>query len=251
MFRFVRAHEPRRSFMMSSANGGVQRASCSRLRANESASFRAARVLALNEDAERAGRRPVPEQARGRARETGGVLAPRGTAAAGDERRAKTAVAGDVRRVPSGEQPQALRASHASTRESAHQPEKARRPGAPRARPSSAALPGTGASVARSTKNPTTRVKCPPSPAFLRAHGQLRDVEAAVPSSAQPAPSDLVGEHDRHVSPAALAARVRATTECALTRLHLEYNIKTIVHTLNHFFYFIFLTQPGQLFGIL
>lgn len=218
---------------------GVQRASCSRLRAHESASIRAARVLALNEDAERAGRRPVPEQARGRARETGGVLAPP----------AKAAAAADVRRVPSGERPKALRASHASTRESAHQPEKARRPGAPRARPSSAALPGTGASVARSTKNPTTRVNCPPSPAFLRAHGQLRDVEAAVPSSAQPAPPDLVGEHDRSL--AALAARVRATTECALTRLHLVYNIKTIVHTVNHFSYFFFLTQPGQLFGIL
>ena len=231
-----------RTALMYSANGGVQRASCSRLReTTESASIRAARVLALNEDAERAGRRPVPEQARGRARETGGVLAPR----------AKAAAAADVRRVPSGERPKALRASHASTRESAHQPEKARRPGAPRARPSSTALPGTGASVARSTKNPTTRVNCPPSPAFLRAHGQLRDVEAAVPSSAQPAPPDLVGEHDRHVSLASLAARVRATTECALTRLHLVYNIKTIVHTVNHFSYFFFLTQPGQLFGIL
>jgi hypothetical protein len=175
-----------------------------RLRAPESASIRAARVLALNEDAERAGRRPVPEQARGRARETGAlVLAPRWAAE-------------EVRRVPADERPQALRASHASTRESAHQPEKARRPGAPRARPSSTALPGTGA--ARSTKNPTTRVNCPPSPAFLRAHGQLRDVEAAVPSSAQPAPPDLVGEHDRHVSPAARAARARATTECALAR---------------------------------
>ena len=207
---------------MYSANGGVQRASCSRLReTTESASIRAARVLALNEDAERAGRRPVPEQARGRARETGAlVLAPRWAAE-------------EVRRVPSGERPKALRASHASTRESAHQPEKARRPGAPRARPSSTALPGTGA--ARSTKNPTTRVNCPPSPAFLRAHGQLRDVEAAVPSSAQPAPPDLVGEHDRHVSLASLAARVRATTECALTRLHLVYNIKTIVHTVNQF----------------
>jgi hypothetical protein len=181
-----------------------------RLRAPESASIRAARVLALNEDAERAGRRPVPEQARGRARETGAlVLAPRWAAE-------------EVRRVPADERPQALRASHASTRERAHQPEISPRPGAPRARPSSAALSGAGtglgATVARSTKKPTTRVKCPPSPAFLRAHGQLRDVEVAVPSSAQPVPPDLVGEHDRHVSPAARAARARATTECALAR---------------------------------
>lgn len=162
-----------------------------------------ARVTA---DAVRAGRRPVPEQARGRARETGGeVLSPRAN------------VAADVRRVPgTDERPQALRASHASTRESAHQPPKARRPGAPRACPSSAVLSGTGASsaalsgtgaVARSTRNPTTRVKCPPSPAFLRAHGQLRDIEAEVPSLAQPVPPDLVGEHDRHVSRVTYSSR--------------------------------------------
>jgi hypothetical protein len=201
-----------------------------RLRAAESASVRAARVLALNDGAEGAGRAEA------------GRLGGRGCAHRKGEDahapRAATAAAAAAQRV-SKRRPQAHEARPRPASGARADGRGAVSIGA--AAPAAESSAGLGAAGARRAKTPS-RVKGPPSPAFLRAHGQLRDDEPAH----EPAHPDSVGEHHRSpAAPAVACARdaVHRARSCsrADARMHGPVSSDPSVSR----------AQPGRLQGVL